>query len=194
VLETSRYLFLCLRAAVPSLLYLFWFSALLLFFARWLSLCQRNLAHTYLTGTPWWHRCWETGKGHQLQNNNKPLFPTIAMASARAFLVMQFKVLFHSLFYFFWLSSSLGGNCKTTMIATCAVDKKNIDVSELEKVWDLSSMFIIWYCLLQETISTCRFAQRVALVKNEAVLNEELDPKLVRWITQCFSLISMVWI
>jgi len=31
----------------------------------------------------------------------------------------------------------------------------------------------------QETISTCRFAQRVALIKNEAVLNEELDPKLV---------------
>ena len=32
---------------------------------------------------------------------------------------------------------------------------------------------------LQETITTCRFAQRVALIKNEAVLNEELDPKLV---------------
>ena len=32
----------------------------------------------------------------------------------------------------------------------------------------------------QETISTCRFAQRVALVKNEALLNEELDPKLVK--------------
>lgn len=33
---------------------------------------------------------------------------------------------------------------------------------------------------LQESISTCRFAQRVALIKNEAVLNEELDPTLVR--------------
>ena len=31
----------------------------------------------------------------------------------------------------------------------------------------------------QETISTCRFAQRVALVKNDALVNEELDPKLV---------------
>ena len=31
----------------------------------------------------------------------------------------------------------------------------------------------------QESISTCRFAQRVALIKNEALINEELDPKLI---------------
>ncbi len=31
----------------------------------------------------------------------------------------------------------------------------------------------------QESISTCRFAQRVALIKNDALLNEEIDPKLV---------------
>lgn len=46
----------------------------------------------------------------------------------------------------------------TSMIATCSVEKGNID----------------------ESISTCRFAQRVALIKNDATLNEELDPKLVR--------------
>ena len=34
-------------------------------------------------------------------------------------------------------------------------------------------------CILQESISTCRFAQRVALIKNDAILNEELDPKLM---------------
>nr|CAB3259114.1 kinesin-like protein KIF6 [Phallusia mammillata] len=55
------------------------------------------------------------------------------------------------------LRDSLGGNCMTTMIATVAVDKKNLD----------------------ESISTCRFAQRVAMIKNEATLNEELDPKLM---------------
>ncbi|KFP84828.1 Kinesin-like KIF6, partial [Acanthisitta chloris] len=55
------------------------------------------------------------------------------------------------------LRDSLGGNCMTTMIATLAMDKRNID----------------------ESISTCRFAQRVALIKNEAVLNEETDPRLV---------------
>ncbi|XP_027497041.1 kinesin-like protein KIF6 isoform X4 [Corapipo altera] len=33
--------------------------------------------------------------------------------------------------------------------------------------------------LEQESISTCRFAQRVALIKNEAVLNEEIDPRLM---------------
>uniref|UniRef100_A0A3Q2G551 Kinesin family member 6 n=1 Tax=Cyprinodon variegatus TaxID=28743 RepID=A0A3Q2G551_CYPVA len=55
------------------------------------------------------------------------------------------------------LRDSLGGNCMTTMIATMAVDKQNLD----------------------ESISTCRFAQRVALIKNEAILNEELDPNLL---------------
>ncbi|KAI3367971.1 hypothetical protein L3Q82_026797 [Scortum barcoo] len=55
------------------------------------------------------------------------------------------------------LRDSLGGNCMTTMIATMAVDKRNLD----------------------ESISTCRFAQRVALIKNEALLNEELDPALL---------------
>ncbi|XP_015212225.2 kinesin-like protein KIF6 isoform X2 [Lepisosteus oculatus] len=55
------------------------------------------------------------------------------------------------------LRDSLGGNCMTTMIATLSVDKRNID----------------------ESISTCRFAQRVALIKNEALLNEELDPALM---------------
>ncbi|NXN22689.1 KIF6 protein, partial [Nycticryphes semicollaris] len=55
------------------------------------------------------------------------------------------------------LRDSLGGNCMTTMIATLSIDKRNID----------------------ESISTCRFAQRVALIKNEAVLNEEMDPRLM---------------
>ncbi|KAK3093383.1 hypothetical protein FSP39_014832 [Pinctada imbricata] len=55
------------------------------------------------------------------------------------------------------LRDSLGGNCMTTMIATCSVEKRNVD----------------------ESISTCRFAQRVAMIKNEVMVNEELDPKLM---------------
>uniref|UniRef100_A0A8C6UZB7 Kinesin family member 6 n=1 Tax=Neogobius melanostomus TaxID=47308 RepID=A0A8C6UZB7_9GOBI len=55
------------------------------------------------------------------------------------------------------LRDSLGGNCMTTMIATVAVERRNID----------------------ESISTCRFAQRVSLINNEAVVNEELDPALI---------------
>ncbi|KAI2542210.1 kinesin family member 6, partial [Homo sapiens] len=54
------------------------------------------------------------------------------------------------------LRDSLGGNCMTTMIATLSLEKRNLD----------------------ESISTCRFAQRVALIKNEAVLNEEINPRL----------------
>ena len=50
------------------------------------------------------------------------------------------------------LRDSLGGNCKTTMIATMSAEERNV----------------------MESISTGRFAQRVALVKNDARLNEEL--------------------
>ncbi|XP_059163780.1 kinesin-like protein KIF6 [Physella acuta] len=55
------------------------------------------------------------------------------------------------------LRDSLGGNCMTTMIATCSLEKSNID----------------------ESISTCRFAQRVAMIRNDVTLNEELDPHLL---------------
>ncbi|KAJ3117471.1 Kinesin- protein 6 [Phlyctochytrium bullatum] len=55
------------------------------------------------------------------------------------------------------LRDSLGGNCMTTMIATVAPEDELID----------------------ESISTCRFAQRVALISNAAHVNEEVDPKLL---------------
>ncbi|KAA3681742.1 kinesin family member 6/9 [Paragonimus westermani] len=55
------------------------------------------------------------------------------------------------------LRDSLGGNCMTSMIANCSIEQDN----------------------LLETISTCRFAQRVALIKNDVVLNEEQDPRLI---------------
>ena len=32
---------------------------------------------------------------------------------------------------------------------------------------------------LDESVSTCRFAQRVALISNRLELNEEIDPKLL---------------
>ncbi|AAZ12787.1 kinesin, putative [Trypanosoma equiperdum] len=55
------------------------------------------------------------------------------------------------------LRDSLGPNCKTSMLATAhpAVDQ------------------------LPETISTCRFAQRVALIKQDAHVNEEVDPHVL---------------
>lgn len=55
------------------------------------------------------------------------------------------------------LRDSLGGNCKTSMIATVSAESEQTD----------------------ESISTCRFAQRVARVKNDAFLNEELDPHII---------------
>uniref|UniRef100_K3WW28 Kinesin-like protein n=1 Tax=Globisporangium ultimum (strain ATCC 200006 / CBS 805.95 / DAOM BR144) TaxID=431595 RepID=K3WW28_GLOUD len=55
------------------------------------------------------------------------------------------------------LRDSLGGNCKTVMVATVSPEKDQTD----------------------ESVSTCRFAQRVARVRNDARLNEEVDPAVI---------------
>jgi len=55
------------------------------------------------------------------------------------------------------LRDSLGGNCKTIMIATI-----NPEAAHTE-----------------ESLGTCRFAQRVSLIKNKATINEEADPALI---------------
>lgn len=55
------------------------------------------------------------------------------------------------------LRDSLGGNCKTIMIATISPEAQYTD----------------------ESVSTCHFAQRVALVKNSASVNEEVEPEMV---------------
>ncbi|GMI12711.1 hypothetical protein TrVE_jg1670 [Triparma verrucosa] len=55
------------------------------------------------------------------------------------------------------LRDSLGGNCKTVMVATISPESSHTD----------------------ESISTCNFAQRVALIKNVAQKNEDLDPALM---------------
>ena len=55
------------------------------------------------------------------------------------------------------LRDSLGGNCKTRMIANLSSDFEDV----------------------LESLSTCRFAQRVALVKNTAVVNEIVDPAIL---------------
>ncbi|KAI5054771.1 hypothetical protein GOP47_0029916 [Adiantum capillus-veneris] len=55
------------------------------------------------------------------------------------------------------LRDSIGGNCQTVMLATVSIAQDQ----------------------LEETISTCRFAQRVATISNRVLLNEEIDPNLV---------------
>ena len=55
------------------------------------------------------------------------------------------------------LRDSLGGNCVTAMIANLHLDTSN----------------------LGESISTCRFAQRVALVANFAKRNDQVDQKIL---------------
>jgi kinesin family member 6/9 len=55
------------------------------------------------------------------------------------------------------LKDSLGGNCKTVMLATASPDHDSVD----------------------ESISTCRFAQRIAMVANVVTINEDIDPALV---------------
>jgi kinesin family protein 6/9 len=55
------------------------------------------------------------------------------------------------------LKDSLGGNCKTVMVATASPAGDALD----------------------ESISTCRFAQRIAMVSNAVGINEEVDPTLI---------------
>jgi kinesin family member 6/9 len=55
------------------------------------------------------------------------------------------------------LRDSLGGNCKTVMIAT--INPEAIHT--------------------EESLSTCKFAQRVSLIKNRATINEDTDPNAV---------------
>ena len=55
------------------------------------------------------------------------------------------------------LRDSIGGNCKTRMIANLSSDFDDI----------------------YESLSTCRFAQRVALIKNNAVVNEVVNSEIL---------------
>ncbi|XP_060532380.1 osmotic avoidance abnormal protein 3-like isoform X2 [Cylas formicarius] len=54
----------------------------------------------------------------------------------------------------FILKDSLGGNCVTVMLAMLAINSNH----------------------LQESISTCKFAQRVSRIKTDPVINEVIDP------------------
>ncbi len=47
------------------------------------------------------------------------------------------------------------------------------------KIFIYLFLFLFEKICFKETISTCRFSQRVALIKNDAILNEELDPRLL---------------
>lgn len=55
------------------------------------------------------------------------------------------------------LRDSLGGNCKTKMIATISAEKED----------------------LYESLSTCRFARRVSKIQNLVSRNEQVDPGVV---------------
>ena len=55
------------------------------------------------------------------------------------------------------LKTSLGGNCKTKMIATMSPKEQDV----------------------MQSISTLKFAQRVALIKNDLTRNEVVDPGVI---------------
>ncbi len=55
------------------------------------------------------------------------------------------------------LRDSLGGNCKTKMVATVSPIKRDV----------------------YESLSTCRFAKRVAKIQNVVTRNEQVDPGLI---------------
>lgn len=55
------------------------------------------------------------------------------------------------------LRDSLGGNCKTKMIATVSAEAED----------------------LYESLSTCRFAKRVSKIQNLVSRNEQADPSVI---------------
>lgn len=55
------------------------------------------------------------------------------------------------------LRDSIGGNCKTRMIATMSAKPEDI----------------------KESIATCKFAQRVGMIKNHIERNETVDPGII---------------
>lgn len=55
------------------------------------------------------------------------------------------------------LRDSLGGNCITTMLATFSLEEE----------------------FLHESIATLKFGKMVSKVSNDAIINEEMDPKIV---------------
>ncbi len=55
------------------------------------------------------------------------------------------------------LKDSLGGNCLTKVISTVYLNEEN----------------------LSESVSTCKFAQRVAWIKNNMMKNLRVDPNIV---------------
>lgn len=55
------------------------------------------------------------------------------------------------------LRDSLGGNCKTKMIATISAEKEDV----------------------YESLSTCRFAKRVSKIQNLVSRNEQVDPGII---------------
>lgn len=67
------------------------------------------------------------------------------------------------------LRDSLGGNCKTAMVATMSVEDDNLMVS----------FRYFQFLSFKESISTMKFAKRVSSISNEAIINEELQPQLV---------------
>ena len=58
------------------------------------------------------------------------------------------------------LRDSLGGNCRTAMIATVQPSAAQVE----------------------ESIATCRFAQRVAMISNRIAVNEEARAQLLAWL------------
>jgi len=82
-----------------------------------------------------------------------------------------------------------GSSLDFTVVSQCILDcasRHSVLMAPLY-VLNLTCIFCVYivpcwssvYCWDQETISTCQFAQRVALIRNDAILNEELSPKLM---------------
>lgn len=69
----------------------------------------------------------------------------------------------------FLLKDSLSGNSFTVLIASLAVNKANIQVRKFLKIYSNIKFFH------QESIATCKFAQRVEHIITNTEINQEIE-------------------
>lgn len=82
---------------------------------------------------------------------------TVIQALHRQMTQPQAHVPYRNSMMTLYLKDSLGGNCKTALLATIAVEVQN----------------------MTESVSTCQFAMQVGCIKNRASINEEVDVQVL---------------
>ena len=102
------------------------------------------------------------------------------------------KTWFHIAVESYWKCSfvcSLGGNCMTTMIATCSLEKKNIDVRWYRQTSPLLTGHMIVYMFWEDFVECLMPVYNpyhiVAAILVHCVCTEIIPKRLLKWTCTC---------